>query len=230
MTICDLYKFQKGEVWYFQDKKDEFMKKEFGERGILQGSRYVLIISNSLRSTGIQNRTITYVPISKCSAKNEVDHVKFYDVEVYINEYPSYICCNQIQTTSTENLTKYIGRLSNEKLKEVDFTLGRYLDMIKGVTCLDEEENVVKIIEEDKTDNYKNHTSEPDISSDFSKAPLNSDYSIKKKRKKAYKVLYIPTNTEYKSILSASKDLNINRFKIKKELEANDSTVFKYID
>lgn len=113
--------------------KDEFDKYK-GERGILRGSRPVIIINNPANEN--DNCTITYLPISKCESHAGDDSLiqMFYQVPIQIpGNKSSYVCCNSIMTTTTLHLGEYIGQISESKLNEVEAELMRYLSLSEKV-------------------------------------------------------------------------------------------------
>jgi mRNA-degrading endonuclease toxin of MazEF toxin-antitoxin module len=122
----DVVKNMRGSIWWLKDEFDKYK----GERGILRGSRPVVIINNPANE--YNDCTITYLPISKCEshAGDDSKIQMFYQVPIQIpGNKSSYICCNSITTTTTAHLGEYIGQISESKLKEVENELMRYLSL-----------------------------------------------------------------------------------------------------
>lgn len=126
----DVVKNMRGSMWWL---KDEFNKYK-GERGILRGSRPIIIINNP--ANDYNDCTITYLPISKCESHAGDDSLiqMFYQVPIQIpGNKSSYVCCNSIMTTTTLHLGEYIGQISESKLNEVEAELMRYLSLSEKV-------------------------------------------------------------------------------------------------
>lgn len=120
----DVVKNMRGSIWWLKDDFDKYR----GERGILRGSRPVIIINNPANENN--DCTITYLPISKCDAHSGDDSKleMFYQVPIQIpGNKSSYVCCNNIMTSTTVHLGEYIGQISESKFKEVENELMRYL-------------------------------------------------------------------------------------------------------
>lgn len=126
----DVVKNMRGSIWWLKDECDKYK----GERGILRGSRPVIIINNPANEN--DNCTITYLPISKCEfhAGDDSRIQMFYQVPIQIpGNKSSYVCCNSIMTTTTLHLGEYIGQISESKLNEVEAELMRYLSLSEKV-------------------------------------------------------------------------------------------------
>lgn len=126
----DVVKNMRGSIWWLKDEFDKYK----GERGILRGSRPIIIITNPANE--YNDCTITYLPISKCESHAGDDSriQMFYQVPIQIpGNKSSYVCCNSITTTTTSHLGEYIGQISESKLKEVENELMRYLSLSEKV-------------------------------------------------------------------------------------------------
>lgn len=101
----DVLKNLRGSIWWLKDEFDKYK----GERGILRGSRPIIIINNPANE--YSDCTITYLPISKCESHAGDDSriQMFYQVPIQIpGNKSSYVCCNSITTTTTAHLGEYI--------------------------------------------------------------------------------------------------------------------------
>lgn len=139
----DVVKNTRGSIWWLKDECDKYK----GERGILRGSRPVIIINNPANEN--DNCTITYLPISKCESHAGDDSriQMFYQVPIQItSNKSSYVCCNSIMTTATLHLGEYIGQISESKLNEVEAELMRYLSLSEKVVT----KEVVKEVKNQK--------------------------------------------------------------------------------
>lgn len=126
----DVVKNMRGSIWWLKDEFDKYK----GERGILRGSRPVIIMNNPANE--YNDCTITYLPISKCESHAGDDSriQMFYQVPIQIpGNKSSYVCCNSIMTTTTSHLGEYVGQISEDKLKEVEAELMRYLSLSEKV-------------------------------------------------------------------------------------------------
>ena len=126
----DVVKNMRGSIWWLKDECDKYK----GERGILRGSRPIIIINNPANE--YNDCTITYLPISKCESHAGDDSriQMFYHVPIQIpGNKSSYVCCNSIMTTTTLHLGEYIGQISGSKLNEVEAELMRYLSLSEKV-------------------------------------------------------------------------------------------------
>lgn len=147
----DVVKNMRGSIWWL---KDEFNKYN-GERGILRGSRPVIIINNPANE--YNDCTITYLPISKCesSAGDDSKIQMFYQVPIQIpDNKSSYVCCNNIMTTTTSHLGEYIGQISESKLNEVEAELMRYLSLSEKVITKEVVKEVKKSEDAVKTTSF----------------------------------------------------------------------------
>lgn len=147
----DVVKNMRGSIWRL---KDEFNKYN-GERGILRGSRPVIIINNPANE--YNDCTITYLPISKCEshAGDDSKIQMFYQVPIQIpGNKSSYVCCNSIMTTTTSHLGEYIGQISESKLNEVEAELMRYLSLSEKVITKEVVKEVKKSEDAVKTTSF----------------------------------------------------------------------------
>lgn len=147
----DVVKNMRGSIWWL---KDEFNKYN-GERGILRGSRPVIIINNP--ENEYNDCTITYLPISKCEshAGDDSKIQMFYQVPIQIpGNKSSYVCCNSIMTTTTSHLGEYIGQISESKLNEVEAELMRYLSLSEKVITKEVVKEVKKSEDAVKTTSF----------------------------------------------------------------------------
>jgi mRNA-degrading endonuclease toxin of MazEF toxin-antitoxin module len=147
----DVVKNMRGSIWWLKDEFDKYK----GERGILRGSRPVIIINNPANENG--NCTITYLPISKCeSHAGDDSHIQmFYQVPIQIpGNKSSYVCCNSIMTTTTLHLGEYIGQISESKLNEVEAELMRYLSLSEKVITREVVKEVKKSEDATKTTSF----------------------------------------------------------------------------
>lgn len=147
----DVVKNMRGSIWWL---KDEFNKYN-GERGILRGSRPVIIINNPANE--YNDCTITYLPISKCEshAGDDSKIQMFYQVPIQIpGNKSSYVCCNSIMTTTTSHLGGYIGQISESKLNEVEAELMRYLSLSEKVITKEVVKEVKKSEDAVKTTSF----------------------------------------------------------------------------
>lgn len=147
----DVVKNMRGSIWWL---KDEFNKYN-GERGILRGSRPVIIINNPANE--YNDCTITYLPISKCEshAGDDSKIQMFYQVPIQITgNKSSYVCCNSIMTTTTSHLGEYIGQISESKLNEVEAELMRYLSLSEKVITKEVVKEVKKSEDAVKTTSF----------------------------------------------------------------------------
>lgn len=147
----DVVKNMRGSIWWL---KDEFNKYN-GERGILRGSRPVIIINNPANE--YNDCTITYLPISKreSHAGDDSKIQMFYQVPIQIpGNKSSYVCCNSIMTTTTSHLGEYIGQISESKLNEVEAELMRYLSLSEKVITKEVVKEVKKSEDAVKTTSF----------------------------------------------------------------------------
>lgn len=147
----DVVKNMRGSIWWLKDECDKYK----GERGILRGSRPVIIINNPANEN--DNCTITYLPISKCEyhAGDDSRIQMFYQVPIQIpGNKSSYVCCNSIMTTTTLHLGEYIGQISESKLNEVEAELMRYLSLSEKVITREVVKEVKKSEDATKTTSF----------------------------------------------------------------------------
>ena len=147
----DVVKNMRGSIWWLKDECDKYK----GERGILRGSRPVIIINNPANEN--YNCTITYLPISKCESHAGDDSLiqMFYEVPIQIpGNKSSYVCCNSIMTTTTLHLGEYIGQISESKLNEVEAELMRYLSLSEKVITREVVKEVKKSEDATKTTSF----------------------------------------------------------------------------
>lgn len=147
----DVVKNMRGSIWWLKDECDKYK----GERGILRGSRPVIIINNPANEN--DNFTITYLPISKCESHAGDDSriQMFYQVPIQIpGNKSSYVCCNSIMTTTTLHLGEYIGQISESKLNEVESELMRYLSLSEKVITREVVKEVKKSEDATKTTSF----------------------------------------------------------------------------
>lgn len=147
----DVVKNMRGSIWWLKDECDKYK----GERGILRGSRPVIIINNPANEN--DNCTITYLPISKCESHAGDDSriQMFYQVPIQIpGNKSSYVCCNSIMTTTTLHLGEYIGQISESKLNEVEAELMRYLSLSEKVITREVVKEVKKSEDVTKTTSF----------------------------------------------------------------------------
>lgn len=147
----DVVKNMRGSIWWLKDECDKYK----GERGILRGSRPVIIINNPANES--DNCTITYLPISKCESHAGDDSriQMFYQVPIQIpGNKSSYVCCNSIMTTTTLHLGAYIGQISESKLNEVEAELMRYLSLSEKVIIREVVKEVKKSEDATKTTSF----------------------------------------------------------------------------
>lgn len=147
----DVVKNIRGSIWWLKDEFDKYK----GERGILRGSRPVIIINNPANEN--DNCTITYLPISKCESHAGDDSriQMFYQVPIQIpGNKSSYVCCNSIMTTTALHLGEYIGQISESKLNEVEAELMRYLSLSEKVITKEVIKEVKKSEDAAKTTSF----------------------------------------------------------------------------
>ena len=147
----DVVKNMRGSIWWLKDECDKYK----GERGILRGSRPVIIINNPANEN--DNCTITYLPISRCEypAGDDSRIQMFYQVPIQIpGNKSSYVCCNSIMTTTTLHLGEYIGQISESKLNEVEAELMRYLSLSEKVIIREVVKEVKKSEDATKTTSF----------------------------------------------------------------------------
>lgn len=147
----DVVKNMRGSIWWLKDECDKYK----GERGILRGSRPVVIINNP--ADEYNDCTITYLPISKCEshAGDDSKIQMFYQVPIQIpGNKSSYVCCNNIMTTTTLHLGQYIGQISESKLNEVEAELMRYLSLSEKVITREVVKEVKKSEDAIKTTSF----------------------------------------------------------------------------
>lgn len=147
----DVVKNMRGSIWWLKDECDKYK----GERGILRGSRPVIIINNPANEN--DNCTITYLPISKCGSHAGDDSriQMFYQVPIQIpGNRSSYVCCNSVMTTTTLHLGEYIGQISESKLNEVEAELMRYLSLSEKVITREVVKEVKKSEDATKTTSF----------------------------------------------------------------------------
>lgn len=147
----DVVKNMRGSIWWLKDECDKYK----GEKGILRGSRPVVIINNPANT--YNDCTITYLPISKCEshAGDDSKIQMFYQVPIQIpGNKSSYVCCNSIMTTTTLHLGGYIGQISESKLNEVEAELMRYLSLSEKVITREVVKEVKKSEDATKTTSF----------------------------------------------------------------------------
>lgn len=126
-----LNKYQRGQIWMHKDVNTSLdSPKENGERGLLKGSRPMLIIS----SVSNPSATCQVLAIPLTTANNQKaspDFMqKFHYVEVDTGrDVPSYIACTQVQPIVTNHLHTYLGSVPDEIMKKVEDTVLEYLQI-----------------------------------------------------------------------------------------------------
>lgn len=147
----DVVKNMRGSIWWLKDEFDKYKC----ERGILRGCRPIIIINNPANE--YNDCTITYLPISKCESHAGDDSriQMFYQVPIQIpGNKSSYVCCNNITTTTTAHLGEYIGQISESKLNEVEAELMRYLSLSEKVITREVVKEVKKSEDATKTNSF----------------------------------------------------------------------------
>lgn len=133
MNKPDIIKYDQGMVFWYTDDIDN---KENGERGILRGSRPVMILSTV--SNNVSNCIVTCLPLTTSTAGSEDDENSdhenryFYKVPVQMHgDKKSYVCCNQPMNISTYYLRSYMGQCSADKFRQVQIEFLRYIGIIE---------------------------------------------------------------------------------------------------
>lgn len=116
-----LPKYYRGSIWYLQGDNNY-------ERGILSGSRPVLIVSNDKFNT--YSEVVNCLPITS-SIKDSPVHI---GIEL---KRKSQIQCEQIYTVSQSRLVKFICDLSYIKMQEVERKLLFQLDLVQSPQLTD---------------------------------------------------------------------------------------------
>lgn len=199
----DVSKYVRGSVWWLRDDIED---KTQGRRGILRGTRPVLILSVVSNKNG--GCTISYVPLStaKSASKHSDFEDLFYAVSVSTaDKTSSYIFCNQIGTATTTQLTGFFGIIEPKKMQEVEEMILRYLNM-------EEYKKVNPIVDNISNKSRKQSEKQKLIYTiDFEKA-----------------ILCIETGKIYKSVSDASKENDVTPASISKSIKSKRSTKGKH--
>ena len=106
-----IHKFNKGDIWVYKDNIED---KQQGERGIMRGSRPVLVLSNTEISE--YTNIVTIAPITSKKHEEWTDRI-----EISLNPRTnSYIAMENIFTAPSSRLGMYIGHLSDSVMRIVD--------------------------------------------------------------------------------------------------------------
>ena len=150
----DVIKFKRGSIWFIDAPP---IKK--GERrypGMQIGSRPIVIISNDEYNR--ISSTVNYLTITSNinNAPDENTRVKI----IINDDYPiSDIQCEQIFTVSKEYIKNFKGFLSDEKMKEVDITLSKHLNLIINKDDNIDNKKLINIKDKEvKTNNQKDNS------------------------------------------------------------------------
>ena len=122
----DVEKFRRGDLWWYNDSIPD---KSLAERGVVRGSRPIVIISEISNSTSAC--TFSFLPITKGESAKAHGENYMHDMYMISIDVPggcnSLVCCNQPTTATTNHLSGYIGHITDDKFDEVYEELFRYL-------------------------------------------------------------------------------------------------------
>lgn len=102
-----LQKFKRGQVWWWNSPDTQVIN------GISFGARPVLIISNDILNA--TSPVVTVAPLTTQDKRTFKTHIEFFDYK----GVKSTVMLEQIRTISKDDLTDYMGTLSNNKIHEV---------------------------------------------------------------------------------------------------------------
>ncbi len=110
--MSDVLTYKRGQVWWMEDS---ISNKHQTIGSVQRGARPVVIYSSDKGNE--HNSTLIVFKITSKSIKGNLPvNVKYIDV----NETPNIILCNQINTVSKEDLSKYMYTLSEDIMSKVD--------------------------------------------------------------------------------------------------------------
>lgn len=209
VSMNDVVKYRRGDLWWFRTVS----KYDNPERGVLAGSRPILIIS--VVSNPNSFCTVSYVPISHAkSAQAKEKTNDYYLVKFQMPDCveASYACCNQISTTTTAHLRGYIGHMSDEMLSNVETRLKQYLGMIpcsevpmieaEGIELLADSDPDITIVEQNEN------------------LPAVSETS-KKHRSKRCKYRCVETEEVFNTLKEVGKYINMSAASARRYIDTN---------
>lgn len=233
MDVC---KYVKGGVWWtnFTDQG----------RGSLKGRHMAVIISAV--SNPNSTCTISVLPISSCtSAEANGKLHDFYCVPIYTKK-DCYVCCNQIQTITTDMLKDYIGQCTDSKLRDIEKELQRYLLIslndinIVPDQILKEVERAVPVVKEKQSETpqptVENKTSvskdtkmtdKTYVKGESTKKSATTSAKKKSDRKRRIKIYDATTETRYNTLTDAANAIGVHVTTISKRLQDKEEIVYK---
>lgn len=107
----DLIEFKRGQVWMYKDN----IQSKYLTKGVQSGTRPCLIISSDQGNVSSSCVTVLKITSQDCKSKLSIN-VRFINQD---NEY-NVVLCNQVSTINKDDLFKYIGTLSDQKMEEVE--------------------------------------------------------------------------------------------------------------
>lgn len=114
-------KFNKGEIWwYINPNKDKEQYCQFDEDQDFISNRPVVVVSTYVDH---YRSSVTIVPLT--TSKNRFGIMIDYDNNTEVSK----ILPQQIRTVPTEYLKKYVGKLSDDKIKELDNSILYHLGL-----------------------------------------------------------------------------------------------------
>ena len=220
--MVDVERYKRGGVWWYIDDTD----KHKAERGLLRGSRPVIIISGVSNPTG--NCTITFAPISHMKSREikgpEALHEMFavpICIKIRDTDDVSYVACNQIEIGLTSRFRGYVGQVSQKKLAEIEAEIKRYLqfDTKPEEEPESEIQNILYKSDTSKSEDLKSNTKvENGVNSEVNSSEDIKDGTRRKSIKHKYFIKCLNNGVKYTSQKAAALDLGISRSAIYRSL------------